>query len=258
MSDETEMIVPTLGFAECCVWSGDIRARPLSSLVTPLSPAELQRAAAFRREADRRRFVTASWLLRRVAAAQLSIAPADVVVDRRCAACGGSHGRPKILAGSDNLSVSISHAGNRVAVALCTTGMVGVDIEESAQSSEGVVHWALSEAERRVLNVLPEPERGEGFVCMWVRKEAVLKASGHGLRVSPEKVEVSGPDEEPALLSWPLDPDPGDVEMSHLGLGGDYVGAVAVLGGERPVGFTESNPEFLRWHGPPEETRPAA
>ena len=37
---------------------------------------------------------------------------------------------------------------------------------------------------------------------MWSRKEAILKATGHGLVVDPSQVVVSSPDAPAALLEW--------------------------------------------------------
>ena len=74
---------------------------------------------------------------------------------------------------------------------------------------------------------------------MWVRKEAVLKATGHGLRIPPDQVEVSGPGEDPALLGWPLDIDPASVDLHTLDPGDGYAGAVALLADGRPVKIYE-------------------
>jgi 4'-phosphopantetheinyl transferase len=235
-----------LKIGECRVWWADPQEQPIETLISVLNDSELRRAATYRREPDRRRNLTASWLLRTAAAEQLGTSPENVPLIRRCGRCDKPHGRPYILT-DDGLHASISHSGNRVAVALTTAGPVGVDVEEvpSAPVSE-LVRCALSPTEQAILRALPERDQHAGFARMWVCKEAVLKATGHGLRIPPDKVEVSAPRERPALLSWPLDIAPGSVQLSTLYPGEGYVGVVAVLSDGRPITVSESDVTDLR------------
>jgi 4'-phosphopantetheinyl transferase len=237
---------PVLKTGECHVWWADPRDQSIDTLLSVLSERELERAATYRRDQDRRRFLTASWLLRNAAAAQLGISPADVPVERRCPDCVKPHGRPYILT-EEPLHASISHSANRVAVALTVAGPVGVDVEEvpTAPVSE-LVRCALSKAEQAVLGVLPEDEQQAGFARMWVCKEAVLKATGHGLRIPPDKVEVAGPREEPELLSWPLDIAPATVRIRALDPGEGYAGMVAVLTDHQAITVTQWDASALR------------
>lgn len=70
-------------------------ARPAELALTPLSETEQAKAARLRSLPERRRSVTAALLLRAVLAERTGIAPAELVIDRRCADCGGPHGRPR-------------------------------------------------------------------------------------------------------------------------------------------------------------------
>lgn len=220
--------IPILGPFECRVWWADIQ-HPIEDLTSVLSDVELERVSRFRRMEDRHRSVTGSWLLRTAAAAQLGTSPAEVPIERRCLRCDRPHGKTYIKTSGPPLHASISHSGNRVAVALSTAGQVGVDVEEVIPAPGGIAHSALSPAERAALEALPEQDREAGFIRIWVRKEAVLKATGHGLQIPPNQVEVTGPEEEPALLSWPLDPSPGSVDIRTLDPGSGYTGVVAIL-----------------------------
>jgi 4'-phosphopantetheinyl transferase len=233
------MITPVLRPAECRVLWADPRYQPISALTGVLTDSERARAARYHREADRRRFITACALLRTSAAAQLGIAdPENVPIDRSCDECGKSHGKPRIL--DTPLEVSISHSGDRIAVALSLAGPVGVDVEEVAEAPGGVPEFALSPAELATLRTLPESAQETGFIQMWVRKEAVLKATGHGLRIPPDQVEVSGPWDEPRLLNWPLPASPSTVQFHRLDPGDGYLGVVAVLADGRPVTVSET------------------
>ncbi|MFC4586743.1 4'-phosphopantetheinyl transferase family protein [Sphaerisporangium corydalis] len=235
------MNAPALKPGDCHVWWADPEVQPMETLLSTLNASELERAASYRREADRRRNLTASWLLREVAGAQLGIAPEKVPIERRCgnAKCDKLHGRPHILT-DDGLHASISHSGGRVAVALTTAGPVGVDVEEVPTTPVAeLVRCALSQAEQAVLASIPEHEQQAGFARMWTCKEAVLKATGHGLRIPPDKVEVSGPREEPALLSWPLDIAPETVRITTLYPGDGYTGVVSILVDDIPITVSE-------------------
>ncbi|MFF5207104.1 4'-phosphopantetheinyl transferase family protein [Streptosporangium sp. NPDC000396] len=241
------MITHTLQAGECRVWWADPRHQPIDTLTGALNATELERASGFHREPDRRRFLTACWLLRTTAAAQLDVSPADVPIDRRCSGCGKPHGKTHIRTATAQLHASVSHSANRVAVALSTAGPVGVDVEEVPSGPVGeLAQCALSPAEQVALRELPERDHNIAFAKMWVRKEAVLKATGHGLRIPPEQVEVSGPQEKPALLSWPLDISPDTVRMRTLDPGDGYVGVVAVLADGLPITVSEVDATDLR------------
>ncbi|MFI6508992.1 4'-phosphopantetheinyl transferase family protein [Streptosporangium sp. NPDC050855] len=240
------MSIPVLRRSECHVWWADPRPQPVGELAAVLSETEADRAARLHREEDRRRLVTACWLLRTVVAAQLGVTPGAVPVHRRCPDCGGPHGRPRILGAegaADPLHVSVTHAGDRVAVAVCPSAPVGVDVEPV--ESAPVTGASMSPAERAALRVLPPYGRRAGFARLWVRKEAALKATGHGLRVPPGRITVSGPLEPPALITWPLEISPAEVKLHTLDPGDGYVGALALLPGDHVITVSESDATYL-------------
>jgi 4'-phosphopantetheinyl transferase len=132
-----------------------------------LDATERARVDSFTRPADRGRSLLGAALLRVAVASHLGIDPAEVVVDRTCAECGGPHGAPRILhPGTPGPWVSISHSGLLVVVALSPLGPVGVDVQR--------------------IEDLPDPAMGPG----WVRREALLKA-----RVATP--EQTAPDTQP-------------------------------------------------------------
>ncbi|GAA0400534.1 4'-phosphopantetheinyl transferase superfamily protein [Microbispora corallina] len=236
------MIATILKTAECRVWWADPWQQTVETLTSVLSEPELDRAARFHREQDRRRFLTGSWLLRTVAATQLGTSPEDVQIERRCPDCPKPHGKPYVRTGGVPLHVSVSHSGNRVVVGVTTAGPLGVDVEEvPAAPVDELAECALSPSELELLDAVPAYDRHAAFARVWVRKEAVLKATGHGLRIPPDEVLVSGPDEAPALLGWPLDVPPESVRLRTLDPGPGYVGAVAVVSGAQVITLSESH-----------------
>uniref|UniRef100_UPI000A3F72D0 4'-phosphopantetheinyl transferase family protein n=1 Tax=Cellulosimicrobium cellulans TaxID=1710 RepID=UPI000A3F72D0 len=142
------------------------------------------------------------------------------------------HGKPELAAAlAAGLHVSVSTAPGLLAVAVSDEGPVGVDVESVA---------AVGAAP--VADVLLHPREAaagpRALARTWVRKEALLKATGHGLVVPPAELVVAGPDEPPALLLAPpwLGVGPADqltlrdlADADLASLGRDHVGAVAVL-----------------------------
>lgn len=228
---------------ECHIWWADAQDLPAELLRAAFSPAELLRAGGYRHPAARRRFVTACWLLRTAVARQLDVAPHEVAIDRRCPDCGRPHGKPRVLGGEEPMHVSVSHSGGRVAVALCRAVPIGVDVE--AVREIPIAEAALAPAELAALRSLPAREYRAGFARAWVRKEAALKATGHGLRVPPDKVIVSVAEERAELLDWPLDLPARTVRLHGLTPGHGYLGAIALLDESRSVHVSESDATHL-------------
>lgn len=163
--------------------------------------------------------VPAHELLRTGAAAFHGIAPDRVVVGHACPRCGSDeHGRPTLLATASLRApahVSLARAGDLSVVAITDIGPVGVDTEpDGAAGFPG-----LDDVARH------REERSGDTTCTWVRKEALLKATGHGLSVDPRDVRL----DEHGLAAWesPLAP-PEHVWMRDVDVPGHAV-AVVVL-----------------------------
>ena len=62
--------------------------------------------------------------------------------------------------------------------------------------AEGV----LTDIEKAQVMKLPNEQKIEGFLTYWTRKEAVLKATGEGLMISPVDITISAPNDSPNLL----------------------------------------------------------
>jgi 4'-phosphopantetheinyl transferase len=213
-------------------------ARPTWSfaLEALLDDSERERLAWLHREVDRRRFVAAHALARLVLS-QVTGQPATTLkFETECGRCGGHHGKMR-LATAQQMHFGMTHAEERVAVAVTALGPVGVDLEPAkAGGFGGFANVALTPRERAKYEQLPIEQRPRAATTWWVRKEAVLKATGHGMFVSPEDVEISEPAEEPRLVAWNAKDEPtAPVQLTDLRLGLDYVGCVAVLSHRRPL-----------------------
>lgn len=196
-------------------------------LASLLDDVETGRWTRYRLDPDRERFLVGCALAKAVAGLQEGRPPAEVSLDRTCATCGKPHGKPRVN-GSD-LELSVSHSGDRIAVAVTRGAAVGVDVEQAARPQRVVdlERYVLSDGERAAL---PGGSRLRDFLVAWTRKEAVTKATGDGLGVSFRQVVLSPPGEPPAVIAWPYPDPPELVSLFDLDAAPGYVAALAVLG----------------------------
>ena len=174
----------------------------------------------------------------RLAAAVALVCPerGPVAIEQRCERCGGSHGRPLVLAPS-GVQLSLSRAGDVVVVAVSLVGPIGVDVESiGAVGRAGFDDVAFNGLERVALHSVPAHARDRARAELWTAKEAVLKLSGQGLTVDPREltVELRG-GAASAVLSWPgTTLDLGQLHLESFDAGPGLVGTLAVLGATPP------------------------
>lgn len=211
----------------CEVWVA--RVPPVTDhLAGVLDDTELARRERFHQATDRDRFTAAAALLRLVAARFVGVPASAVAVDRTCEHCGRPHGRPRI-AGSEaaSLDVSVSHAGRYAAIAACLGHRVGIDIETIRPDYADLLDAACTPAEAARVHTPRD------FAATWVRKEAVLKATGAGLATPPRDVAVSGPGEPPRVVRL-ADGAASAWQLHDIAVDADHAGAVAIEA-TRPV-----------------------
>lgn len=247
--------VPLLGPADCHIWWAD-PTTVTDACLALLDGAEQERIPQLRKEEDRRRFIAGRALLRTTAGGYLGVPPRRLAVVARCPDCSRNHGKPELP--GTGLQVSVSHSGDRVAVAVTRTGPVGIDVEEIGASvaPADLLPHVLGPAEPRT----PAHATGSGFHRMWTRKEAVLKATGQGLRVPLTEIGVSAPEDEPRVLflGGPAARPAEDFLLADLEAGAGRAAAVAVIGGG-PLAFTaysRNHPSAAGFgSGPPRSAR---
>lgn len=149
-------------------------AMPLATRL--LDPAEAARIARKRFDHDRE-LLTLAYALHRLWLAQtLRCKPVDVPLVR------DEHGCPRLPGMA--LNTSLSHSGTAIAIALSGIGAIGVDIEPASRAN-GLLDLAeriCHPNELTALNAIPAHARDAELLRLWVRKEALLKAIGVGLR----------------------------------------------------------------------------
>jgi 4'-phosphopantetheinyl transferase len=225
------------------VWAAPVRSSALEAI---LDDAERARITSFRREDDRRRFVASHALARLVLSQATGLPATRIRFAAQCRRCGGAHGKTRV-ATAPQLHISISHAAGRVAVAVTLLGPVGVDLEPTgADDLDGLADVALTTRERVAFAQLPSEQRSSAVLTWWVRKEAVLKATGDGMFVAPADIEISGPAEEPRLIAWTAGGEPkAPMQLRDLQLGPGYMGCVGVLSHRTPLVRLTEGDEML-------------
>lgn len=125
-----------------------------------------------------------TWLRERLASA-LGTEPASLVLVR------DEGGKPRLV---DNTTrFNLSHSGAMVALAICPSAEVGVDIEQwMKRPTDHLAEEILSAAEMETWHTLHDGERQTWLTMVWARKEAVLKAAGQGLRIAPRTFSIHG------------------------------------------------------------------
>jgi 4'-phosphopantetheinyl transferase len=232
VADAASLAALTEGTAEVW-WARRQDASPrLSGL---LDYAEQERWAAYRRDADRERFLVGCGLAKTVIAVRTGQRPAEVSFDRTCRRCGKPHGKPAVRGG--DLEFSVAHSGDLVAVAVAAAP-VGVDVEQlegrphelGGGDPATLARLVLAAEEQAALAAVPASGRARAFLVAWTRKEAVTKAKGDGLRVPFGTVIVAPDAAAPRLVAWPYPQDPRSVSLHDLDTEPGYVAAIAVLG----------------------------
>ncbi|MDG4786903.1 4'-phosphopantetheinyl transferase superfamily protein [Micromonospora sp. WMMD1102] len=221
-------VLPVPG--ECQVWRLPIGPMHWAGLDV-LDEEERQRHVRFRKVADRDRYQAAHVGVRMLLGHYLGVPGKQLSFSRHCRHCGAGHGKPVVEEPATKLDFSLTHSGEWVAVAVAADP-VGLDVQELTDGTDvgALSSSVLSPTELRWWNGQPAESARRAFFGYWARKEALLKATGHGLAVPMNRITLSPPDEPARLVDWaaerPLD---SPVQLHDLDAGPDYTAAVAVL-----------------------------
>ncbi len=203
----------------------DLDSAQLDPLAVLLSPAEQARAARFRFERDRRRFIAARGFLRSLLGRYLGANPRAIEFTLN------DYGKPAIEGAAIRFNLSHSHGLALAAFALGRE--VGIDVEQIREGVTGdrIAERFFSPLEAAELVALPEVEQTEAFFRCWTRKEAWIKAVGHGLSIPLNSFDVTIGRHDVRLAA--TRPDIAEAErwtLCHLDPEPGFTGALAVEG----------------------------
>jgi 4'-phosphopantetheinyl transferase len=170
-----------------------------------LSPDEKARAERFYFERDRVRYIVGRGLLRTILGKYLGMDPAHIEFSY------GPYGKPALKTDQPNqtLQFNLAHSQNQALFAFCADRPLGIDLEHVREmpDEDALARHVFSPAEAALVASLSGQQKHAAFFKIWTCKEAVLKASGHGLTKPLDQTEISLTGETARLAVIDGDPD---------------------------------------------------
>jgi 4'-phosphopantetheinyl transferase len=169
-------------------------------LTGELGEEEARRARAFQFDRDRATYIAAHVMLRRMLREDLGGEDPNFILSPL--------GRPELMprrGGRPEPSFNLTHTGDFAACAILYGAPIGIDAEDIRRPinvTEMAGRW-FAQAERRLLKQIAEVKRVEMFFRIWTTKEAIVKTTGHGLRIEPQLFAVD-PDHGRAIVAKEL------------------------------------------------------
>jgi 4'-phosphopantetheinyl transferase len=216
---------PVPEVAEVHVWwahTGDLTDDHLELL----DEQERGRWSRYQRRDDRDRFALGSAVVRSLVAELDGTLPQRVTLDRTCPRCGEQHG--PVTTPDRGFRCSVTHSGPfavAAVVAASAATAVGVDLETRCPPE-----WTDLLPDVLASDETP-PVDEHGFLALWVRKEAVVKAYGDGLSRPMSSFSVSGAAAHARLRSAAPSLQLADLDVAPLraaGVGAPVAAALAV------------------------------
>ena len=159
-----------------------------------LSPDECQRAEKFAFDAHRVHFVNGRGLLRQILGQYLNFPPGQLRFRYT------PFGKPELESPDlqNYIFFNLSHSNGVVLFAFAKNMEIGVDIEfirphTDIEQSGAIV---FSPPEMAAIRALPPEWRRTAFFQFWTRKEAFIKAVGHGFSLPLQQFNVSAAPEK--------------------------------------------------------------
>jgi 4'-phosphopantetheinyl transferase len=199
MSERISEAAFPLSDGEVHVWrvSLDLPQTLIDSFFESLSDDERKRAGQYHFPKDRRRAIVSRGALREILGNYLGMPAPELRF------VYGEFGKPALSLESDNeLRFNVSHSADLALVAVSRSRNVGIDIERvrPGVAAEQIAERYFSPRESDALRALPAEERTAAFFRYWTCKEAYAKALGRGLSLPLDRLGISLPANEAAIV----------------------------------------------------------
>jgi len=196
MSDSWSL---TVGEVQC--WTLNLALdEPPADAQRLLSADEQARAARYKFDSDRNRFLHVRTTLRSLLGRYTGQAPEQLQFEFN------EHKKPCLPKSDSAVDVrfNVSHSGSTALLAFAAGVDLGVDVEFHRELSDmlSVANWCLSEEQFADFeSITPLAEQRQAFFRFWTRKEALIKAIGKGLAQPLKEFDVTfRSDQPPGLL----------------------------------------------------------
>lgn len=166
--------------------------------------------------------------LRMLLGAYLGAAGKDVALIR------GPRGKPILdrERHPEEFHFSLSKSGQRLLIGISGTTEVGVDLELEKRQPRRTPELArrfFTDGEARAIRALDGAERDAAFMRIWACKEAVAKASGHGIANRFCRFSIDAPASKPPEVVADDDHPARGWQLALITPERGYIAAVAVL-----------------------------
>ncbi|WP_416808775.1 4'-phosphopantetheinyl transferase family protein [Bacillus thuringiensis] len=102
----------------------------------------------------------------------------------------GTYGKPYVET-KEKVNFNLSHSQSVVTAAFSMDGVIGIDVEYLNSEYLEVMPEVFSKGELTWVNSMDNKQlKLEEFYKIWTRKEALSKAKGKGLYISPQNIKV--------------------------------------------------------------------
>jgi 4'-phosphopantetheinyl transferase len=212
-------VVPALAPGEIQVWCARVDEAAMAAAADLLDEEELARMERIRLGIARQEFVVGRAMLRVLAAAAAACGPREVTIGV------GEFGKPRV----EGVEFSMAHSHGLVVLALCREAALGADVEWVGREIDalGIARSTFAMGEvRRIERAAEGPQRARSFFAVWTRKEAIVKAHGHGMTIPLQSFEVpEGEGEEAVELR--VKGDARRLYVRGIDVGEEFSGALA-------------------------------
>jgi 4'-phosphopantetheinyl transferase len=198
-----------------------------------LSSEELQRAQKYHFEKDRRVYESGHVFIRKVLAHYCGMDPAQLVLSPIV------NQKPRLENAPFHIYFNISHASNRILIAVGFQSDVGIDVERIIPDfdTDGFAEANYHPNEMSHLQTLKGDDELKYFYFIWTRKEAWLKLTGEGVNEKLRELDFSGVKPFPSL------PPHGhhDLYMTSWSDTDDYIATLAAYTDSKNIRFFGSS-----------------
>ncbi|MDD1643371.1 MAG: 4'-phosphopantetheinyl transferase superfamily protein [Methylococcaceae bacterium] len=170
------------------IWHGKVTAEDAhyQAYWRVLDEAEQTQAGKFKNEFLHKRYVEIHGRLRILLAQTLYQSPEKIRIKK------AEHGKP-YLADYPELAFNLSHSADRLMIAVAWNCSLGIDLEicKNRINLSGLVDKCFAEEEAAYWNQLTDNKKNTEFYRFWTRKEAFVKATGHGIALGLNQCVVN-------------------------------------------------------------------
>jgi len=203
--------------------------KPPEDVEQLLSADEQERAARYKFDSDRNRYLHVRTTLRTLLGRYTGQAPEQLQFEFN------EHKKPHLPKSNTATDVrfNVSHSGSMALLAFTRGTDLGVDVEFHRELSDmlPVANWCLSDEQYADFETIsPLAEQRQAFFRFWTRKEALIKAVGKGLAQPLKEFDVSfRRAQPPALLrAGQSFGEIADWQLRDIAVAGPYHACIAV------------------------------